>query len=635
MHRNKTIITNQFNIFIQLGVAIVILWLMSFYSYLLFHTVAEFIAATVAIGVFFVAWNTRHYLTDGYFVIIGMSYLFVGIMTILHALAYKGMNIFMPFNDPNLATQLWLLIRYMTAAAFFMAPFFAGKKIKANIVLFVFLIFFGLLILAVFPWDIFPTAYQNGAGLTPFKKISEYILSLIFLGSLVTLYYKREKFDKSILRLLIASTVLSVITEFIFTLYISVYDYFNLVGHLLLVSSSFLVYLAIIEISLTKPYQILSRSFEAERDALYKTTKDLENAANNLKKFRLALEAASDHIVITDIEGEIIFANAAAEILTGYSREEMIGNTPLLWGKGLVKEYDRGDNFYKEIVGRLKDDNFCFFSEIINTRKNGETYVTDVRISPIHDEKGVATFFIFIERDITKLKEIDKVKSEFISMASHQLRTPLASISLSSELLLRGVSGSINQSEKAFAEEIFSSAQKMSQLISDLLSITKIELGTSSIRPEKINFISLVDKILDEIKLQTAEKGLTVVKDYQSEALEINGTRNILTTIIENLIVNAMQYTPAGGYIKVTIKNNDHDVLISITDSGCGIPAEEQSKIFNKFFRTTSAKNMNSNGSGLGLYIVKTYIEKIGARIWFESQESKGTTFHVLLPHVS
>ena len=756
MIRDANAVTNPRSVSLQLGLILSVLFVISFYNYLLFHTLAEFIVAVVSAMIFFVIWNTRRYLSNGFFIVIGPAFLFVAIFTLLHALAYKGMSIFSPFNDPDLATQLWLVLRFLVAGSFLTALLFSGKRIKMSLVLAIYFFIFAALILTLFPWNIFPHAYIQGIGLTPFKKYSEYIISLIFLVSIVVFYFKKSEFDKIVWQLIFWFFISSIATELIFTLYLSVYDYFNLVGHLLSIVGIYLVYLAVVDNSLTKPYKLLYESFKKEQEALYKSEErfrsavdnypavfviydmnrkmqyinskglkeglslknskltkqmhifkdydtylpalekaietktkqsheleldteegkkfftmtyvpildragevkevigigndvtkyvesennlklyanDLEKITDNLQRFQQALENASDHIVMTDARGYIIYANKAAENLTGYTKAEMMGKTIALWENSLINDYGSAEFFFSDIMDKIKKTSHFFVSEMSNVRKNREIYLTDLHISPVvDDDNGEIKFFILIERDITRLKEIDLAKSEFISTASHQLRTPLTSISLSSELLLRGIAGEVDQNQKKYLEEIFISTQKMAELIDDLLSVTKIEMGSFEVRQQEVELIEFVDRALDELKLQVEKKGLLLVKDYNlNSKISINFDKNVLRMSIENLVTNAIQYTPVGGIITIGIKKNIDGVLIEIADTGIGVDKEDQEKIFSKLFRSEMAKEVNSNGSGLGLYIVKSFIDKAGAKILVDSEEGKGTVFSILIP---
>ena len=183
------------------------LYLTSLYGYLLFHSLAEIFIIVVACGIFMVAWNTREFLDNNYLLFLGIAYLFIGGIEILHTLAYKGMGVFEGYG-PNLPTQLWIAARYMESISLLIAPFFFDRKINIVPVFIAYLITTCFLIASIFIWGIFPDCFLEGKGLTPFKKMSEYIISLILIGALIFLFQKRKEFDPNVLRLLAASILM-------------------------------------------------------------------------------------------------------------------------------------------------------------------------------------------------------------------------------------------------------------------------------------------------------------------------------------------------------------------------------------------------------------------------------------------
>jgi len=251
------------------------LYLTSFYSYLLFHALAELFSVAIAWAVFALAWNSRRLIHNHYLLLLGIAYLFVGSLDILHTLAYKGMNVF-PGYGSNLATQLWIAARYLESLSFFIAPFFLGRAFDSRVALGVYILAVTLVLLSIFAWPIFPTCYVEGQGLTTFKITSEYIVCALLLGSLGLLYTKRRQFDARIWRLVAWSLVMMMISELAFTFYVGVYDLSNLVGHYFKVISFYLVYKAIIETGLTKPFSLLLRDLKQAEAALKKANEELE-----------------------------------------------------------------------------------------------------------------------------------------------------------------------------------------------------------------------------------------------------------------------------------------------------------------------------------------------------------------------
>jgi len=243
-------------VFILLG-----LYLTSLYSFLLFHTLGELFSISVAFGTFMLAWNSRRFIANNYLLFIGIAYLFIGGVDLIHTLAYKGMNIFTGYGS-NLPTQLWIATRYMESISLLIAPFFFTRQLNVQNVILVYGLFTACLLGTIFYWGIFPDCFIEGPGLTPFKKISEYVISLILIAAIVFLARKRNEFDVNVFRLIVVSIVITIASELAFTFYISVYGFSNLVGHFLKIISFYLIYKAIIETGLVKPYSLLFRNLK-------------------------------------------------------------------------------------------------------------------------------------------------------------------------------------------------------------------------------------------------------------------------------------------------------------------------------------------------------------------------------------
>jgi PAS domain S-box-containing protein len=251
------------------------LYLTSLYSYLLLHSLAEMFSIIIACTIFIVAWNSRRFLDNMYLLFIGVAYLFVGGLDLMHTLSYKGMGVFQGY-DANLPTQFWIAGRYAESLSLLIAPFILGRKLKINVVLLCYVAATSLLLGSIFYWNIFPDCFIEGEGLTPFKKISEYIISLTLFGAIAVLWKRRSEFDDDVLRLLIASIILTIGSEIAFTFYISVYGLSNLAGHFLKIISFYLIYKAVIVTGLNKPYNLLFRNVTKSKDALQEARDKLE-----------------------------------------------------------------------------------------------------------------------------------------------------------------------------------------------------------------------------------------------------------------------------------------------------------------------------------------------------------------------
>jgi len=263
--------------FLFYGLVLFGLYLTSRYSYLLFHALAETFSIVIGCSIFILAWNSRQRLDNNYLLFLGIAYLFVSGLDLMHTLAYKGMGVF-PGYDANLPTQLWIAARYVQSLSLLIAPVFLRRKMNAT---FVFILYTAVTIavLAAIFANAFPTSYIEGVGLTPFKIISEYIISLILLGAIAFLLYHRTAFDGKVVQWLVASLALTVIAELAFTFYVSVYGLGNLVGHLLKLIAFYLIYIAIVEMGLEKPHRLLFRNLKRNEAALENALQEVQRLA--------------------------------------------------------------------------------------------------------------------------------------------------------------------------------------------------------------------------------------------------------------------------------------------------------------------------------------------------------------------
>lgn len=298
------------------GLAVLLgLYFASEYNYLLFHSLAELFSVVVACGIFMVAWNSRRFLQNNYVLFLGVSYLFVGGLDLVHTLAYKGMNVF-PGYGSDLPTQIWIAARYMEALSLLAAPLLIGRRLRASKALAGYAAVSVALLWAIFG-GVFPPCFVEGSGLTPFKKISEYLIAGILFGSIYALHRRREAFDRGVLKLLYASVVATIASEMAFTVYVSAYGTSNLVGHYLKIASFLLLYRAVIMTGLREPYNLLFRDLKSSEGKYHSLFSEM-------------LEGFAYHRMITDESGKpvdcvFLEVNNSFERLTGLNKEDIIG----------------------------------------------------------------------------------------------------------------------------------------------------------------------------------------------------------------------------------------------------------------------------------------------------------------------
>jgi PAS domain S-box len=349
--------------------------------------------------------------------------------------------------------------------------------------------------------------------------------------------------------------------------------------------------------------------------------------AKDLEKFKLALDNASDHVVITDADGITLYCNSGVERITGYTREEALGKKAgTLWAQPMPKE------FYEKLWKTIKTDKKPYDGSLKNKRKNGELYDAQITISPVLNDKSEVEFFIGIERDITHEKMVDQAKTEFVSLASHQLRTPLSSVNWYAEMLLAGDGGKLNDEQTTFVKEIYTGNQRMVALVNSLLNVSRLELGTFAVEPEPTDVVQMAADVIKELQPSIISKKLKVTFEHADGIPIIQADPKLFRIVYQNLLSNAVKYTPDGGSVALKLNKTTKNLLIEVTDTGYGIPKSEQSKIFQKLFRAENVREKDTEGTGLGLYIVKSIIDHAEGKISFKSTENKGTTFNLEIP---
>jgi PAS domain S-box-containing protein len=362
-------------------------------------------------------------------------------------------------------------------------------------------------------------------------------------------------------------------------------------------------------------------------------------AENELKKLSRAIEQSPNSIVITDTNHIIEYVNPATFKLTGFNKDDIIGNSTHLFDAGGPE-----NNFF-EIVNTIITGKE-WQGELLNRKKTGELYWTYAKISPIFNDEGVITNFLGISEDITeqkklttdlikakeKAEESDRLKTSFLHNISHEIRTPMNAIV--------GFSGFLNEpgltskKRKQFTDIIVQSSNQLLSIISDIIDIATIESGQEKVFESEIKLNStlqlLYEQFLIEAEKQNVKLNLNVSLQCDHDSIISDETK--LVQILANLIGNALKFTKQG-YINIGYWINGQELEFSVEDTGIGIPTEMHEEIFNRFSQVESTTALQFGGSGLGLSISKAYVGLLGGKIWLESEVNKGTTFYFTIPY--
>jgi len=269
-------------------VILVGLFVVSRLNFLLFHSLAELFAVVVAWSLFLLVWNTRKFVQNDAMLFLGIAYLSIALIDVMHTLSYKGMEVFPDSLGANCPTQLWIAARGLEAVSLLLFPLLINRRIRPWFVLGTYTAVTALIMAAIFAWHIFPDCYIEGSGLTAFKKAAEYIISLIIVCAIVLLFRIRNQLDTTVFRVMVGAMAVTIVAELSFTFYVSVYGLSNIAGHFFKIISFFLVYMALVRSSLTRPYVTLFRDLEKEKVAL----RESEESAS--KKIQAILEPKGD-----------------------------------------------------------------------------------------------------------------------------------------------------------------------------------------------------------------------------------------------------------------------------------------------------------------------------------------------------
>jgi NtrC-family two-component system sensor histidine kinase KinB len=285
--------------------------------------------------------------------------------------------------------------------------------------------------------------------------------------------------------------------------------------------------------------------------------------------------------------------------------------------------------FIKQTAVNGKPPAFTEGQNILILEQNNNKQYLQFYLTPVFMQSGVILGVMILFNDITHLKQLDKLKSEFLMIASHELKTPLTSINMSISLLSETAETKLNETERELLHIAIEDTNRLKALISDLLDISKIEAGKIELSFENIPVESIINKAKDSFQTVAQEKQINLTSEIEP-SLQVRGDFSKIAWIMTNLISNAIKFTPLNGTVKIKAQKTGNFIQISVEDNGTGIPHEFQKKIFDKFFQVSSP--LNTGGTGLGLSICKEIVRAHGGSIWVESEPDKGSVFYFTLP---
>ncbi len=366
------------------------------------------------------------------------------------------------------------------------------------------------------------------------------------------------------------------------------------------------------------------KELRGARTALTNMLEDVEEAKINAEEERnktlAIITNLTDGILVFDKESKLSLLNPLAETFFDIKARDLIGR-PILE----LKTYPVLGSLIRVLGQEIRE---VFREEILI----GKDLTLEVSTVPILRKEKKLEILVILH-DITREKIIERMKTEFVSLAAHQLRTPLSAIKWTLKMLLDGDLGEITKEQKDFITKTYKSNERMISLINDLLDITRIEEGRYVYKPTLAELEPIVRFTVDSYKEEAERRKLKLgFKKPEKKLPRVMLDVEKIKLVIQNFLDNAIKYTSAGGKIMASLKCVKKEVEFSIKDSGVGIPKDQQKRVFAKFFRGANVVRMDTEGTGLGLFISKNIVEAHGGRIWFESEENKGSTFYFALP---
>jgi len=382
--------------------------------------------------------------------------------------------------------------------------------------------------------------------------------------------------------------------------------------------------------------KISSRS----QDELGRLTDEFNSMAKKLKGFhdlnieQIIAEKGKSEAIIRSIDDGIILVDAEFKV-TGMNpmarrildlQPEAPQNRHFLE----VVKNEQLFNYIQQSMESGKPPSIGEKENVFSVERNETRYHYQFSITPVLGKKSVLIGVILLLRDVTRLTELDRLKSEFVMTASHELRTPLTSIGMSIDLLLEGATKKLNDKEQQLLLAAHEDVQRLKVFVSNLLDLSKIEAGKMEMELSSIPIRGLFEKAVAVFKTQSEEKAVTLSFNVPGGLPNGKADDNKITWVLTNLISNALRYTPSGGHIKLSAESFGLSIQISVSDDGPGIPYEYQSKIFDKFVQVKNNKTLG--GSGLGLAICKEIVRAHGGTIWVDSVPGSGSKFTFTLP---
>lgn len=373
-------------------------------------------------------------------------------------------------------------------------------------------------------------------------------------------------------------------------------------------------------------YNIKANFTEELHSQVKKATQNLEKVNEQLsdekERVNAVIRNMGEGLLVVDREGRVLMANPAAQNILGIKEENLVGKMlkDNLKEEHLLALY-RGDSPLEQIKE----------IELLGADESTKR-VLRASNARVENEDGQTMGMMTVLTDVTKMKEVERLKSDFIAHVSHELRTPLVAMQKNLTIILNEIVGKINGDQKELLTLVDENLTRLTRLINDLLDFSKIEAGKMKWAKERADIICLIKKVASNFKNWAREKNVDLVITLPDKPIELQLVSDKMTQAMTNLLSNALKFTPSGGKIEINLKEKENAIRISVEDTGIGIREEDRERIFNKFEQVKLTKPYGINGTGLGLPITKEIVKGHGGKIWVESEMNRGSSFIFELP---
>lgn len=616
---------------------------------LFFHTSLELFINFVFILVFVFAFNTYSVNKNNFLLILGTGYFFVAILGIFHLLTYTGMPFLSKTDGLKIAIQLWIASRYMGVFTFLIAMAFIlkpNKKVNAYTLFIIYFFITTFLLLSICKFKIFPDCYVIDLGLTPFKIISEYILCIAFWGTAVIFSKLSKNMDRYLFVCLEIFLIFSGISEMFFTSYIAVSEWTNVVGHIVTLIAAYFMYKGVVETGLKKPYNLINYDLNVAGNKL----KEFEDIIfNNEQCFNLIINNSDNSIFVLN-DNKFVFANRkTAELFGAEDTDDIVGLDVDILMPDEVKSLA-----YETINNVILTKGSTPFTETKLLRFDGE--IIDIEISNCFCMYRGKPSTLVMFRDITSRKQIQLLENsilenkkviskttelnnmmiEFFSNISHELKTPLNVLLGVVQILTLPTTNEhntlIQSGSNKYLKTMKQNCYRLVRLVNNLIDISKFDSGYFKLNLHNHNVVNVVEDITLSVADYAKNNGIDLIFDTDIEEKEMAIDLDKIERIILNLLSNSIKFTDKGGQILVSLIDKDNKVQISIKDNGVGIPKDKLNVIFERFGQVDKTLARNSQGSGIGLSLVKSIVDMHDGDIKALSEYGKGSEFIIELP---